>query len=194
MKYDLQGCINAYDMSAYFGKDDFLYFWKHDIEPLEVTYACFSQWYPSEFVVDGVRYNCAEQYMMAEKARVFGDERTREKILKTEDPERIKKLGREVKGFDANRWDKISEEVVLKGNLHKFGQNMKLFILLLNTGNMTLVEASPYDKIWGIGMTAEVADRYGYPHVWKGKNKLGFILMEVRDILRDIYEKLDLPC
>lgn len=192
MKYDLRGCICAFDMNAYFGKEDFLYFWKHDLD--EDIHACFSQWYPSVFVVDGVRYVCAEQYMMAEKARVFGDEATRARILATTEPDRIKKLGREVRNFDAERWETISEEVVLKGNLHKFGQDRRLLDILLGTGRKTLVEASPYDRIWGIGMTAEVADRHGYPHVWKGKNKLGFILMEVRDVLRDIYDQTVLPC
>lgn len=90
-----------------------------------------------------------------------------------------------MKNFDAERWCKASEEVVLKGNLHKFGQNKDLLDFLLETGRKTLVEASPYDKIWGIGMTEATAKRYGYPHVWKGENKLGFILMEVRDILRN---------
>lgn len=188
MKYDLARCKCAFDMDPYLGKDHFIYFWKHDKEPIDKTFACFSQWYPCDFVVDGVCYNCAEQYMMAEKARLFDDDVTREKILYASDPERIKKLGREVRNFDAQRWDSISEKVVLKGNLHKFGQNQILLDILLYTKGKTLVEASPYDKIWGIGMTADEADSFGYPHVWKGKNKLGFILMEVRDILRDIYE------
>lgn len=191
MKYDLQGCINAYDLDAWFGRDRFLFFWKHDTEDF---YACFSQWYPSDFVVDGVHYNCAEQYMMAEKARIFCDEKTREKILCTADPERIKKLGREVKNFNAERWDNLSEEVVLKGNLHKYGQNKDIMNILLDTGHKIFVEASPYDRIWGIGMTADVAYRHGCPRAWKGLNKLGFILTEVRDILRDIYVKIDLPC
>ena len=187
MKYDIGNCKAAFDMNPYFGKEDFLYFWKHDEEPIQKTYSCFSQWYPSVFVVDGVRYNCAEQYMMAEKARVFHDEETWQKILSSSDPEPIKKLGREVRNFVPEIWDRQSAEVVLKGNLHKFGQNKELLDILLGTGKKTLVEASPYDKIWGIGMTAEEADRHGYPHAWKGLNKLGFILMEVRDMLRDIY-------
>jgi len=188
MKYDLGKCICEFDMNPYIGKEDFVYFWKHETEPIEETFACFSQWYPSAFVVDGVSYICAEQYMMAEKAIVFNDKNTIEKILQATEPARIKKLGREVRNFVPEQWGKLSEEVVLKGNLHKFGQNRRLLGILLSTANKTLVEASPYDKIWGIGMTADIADRHGYPHAWKGQNKLGFILMEVRDILRDIYE------
>lgn len=185
MRYNLSACKLWFDSNPYTGPDDFIYFWKHDDDPGKVSKACFSQWYPSYFVVDGVAYNCAEQYMMAEKALFFGDIEIWKKIISSTDPDKIKKLGREVKNFDAGLWDKASEEVVLKGNLHKFGQNKELLDLLLETGKKTLAEASPYDKIWGIGMNEATAKRYGYPHVWKGENKLGFILMEVRDILRN---------
>lgn len=184
MKYNFPGLLMAFD-NAIISSEDFIYFWKHDEDPDKVTKACFSQWYPSIFVVDGIAYHCAEQYMMAEKARFFNDMEIWGKIITTTNPEKIKKLGREVSNFNAELWDKASIEVVKKGNLHKFGQNKELLEVLLATGKKTLAEASPYDKIWGIGMTEATAKRHGYPHVWKGENKLGFILMEVRDILRD---------
>ena len=182
--YTKADCMLAFDCNQ-ITNNDFVYFWKHDEEPGKVTKACFSQWYPSCFVVDGVAYNCAEQYMMAEKALFFDDEEIWKKIISASDPEKIKKLGREVRNFDAERWDKASEDVVLKGNLHKFGQNKELLDFLLSTERKTLVEASPYDRIWGIGMSEATAKRYGYPHVWKGENKLGFILMGVREIFRN---------
>ena len=186
-RYTRADCMLAFDSNPFFGANDFIYFWKHDEDPGKITKQCFSQWYPCSFVVDGIAYNCAEQYMMAEKALCFGDIEIWKKIINAREPDKIKKLGREVRNFDAALWDKASEEVVLKGNLHKFGQNKELSDLLLETGRKTLVEASPYDKIWGIGMNEATAKRYGYPHVWKGENKLGFILMEVREILKNNY-------
>lgn len=105
LKYTIGGLMLAVDSYFY---DDFIYFWKHDEEKGKITKACLSQWYPSTFIVDGVTYNCAEQYMMAEKARIFGDEVIRAKILATSDPSAIKKLGRLVSNFDAEVWDEGS--------------------------------------------------------------------------------------
>ena len=160
----------------------YLFFWGHHEKPNKVTKACFSQWYPCEFECEGIKYNCAEQYMMAEKARVFGDEETRKKILEAQEPDIIKQLGREVRNFDAEKWDSVSYDVVVKGNMCKFAQNIALWTFLHETEDIVLVEASPYDTIWGIGMKqaeAETAD----PRSWKGTNKLGFALMEVRATL-----------
>lgn len=180
LKYTIEGLTLAAD--AYF-YDDFLFFWKHEEKKGSITKACLSQWYPCEFVVDGIKYNCAEQYMMAEKARVFGDETTRKKILAASDPATIKKLGRDVSPFDAAVWNEKCIEVVYTGNLHKFGQNEPLKEFLLSTGKSTLAEASPFDKIWGIGKSEEEKD-VNNPHSWIGENRLGFILMEVRETLR----------
>ncbi len=179
LKYTRSGLMLAVDSFFY---DDFVYFWKHEEKKGKITKACLSQWYSSTFVVDGITYNCAEQYMMAEKARIFGDEAIRSKILESSDPSVIKKLGRLVPNFDAEVWNEKSIEVVYNGNLHKFSQNKKLKDFLLSTGNSTLVEASPYDKIWGVGKGEDEAD-INIPHFWKGENRLGFILMEVREIL-----------
>jgi len=187
MKYTLEGLKMAYDMWMFQKPDNFVYFWGHHEKGSGITKACFSQWYPCHFVIDGIRYNCAEQYMMAEKARIFRDEITRKKILQATEPDVIKQLGREVQNFDAETWDAQSGEVVIRGNLAKFGQNEGLLQVLFATEDKVLVEASPYDKIWGIGMKQSEAEK-AYPHIWKGTNKLGFALMEVRDMLNQ--EKL----
>ena len=146
-----------------------------------MTRACLSQWYPCRFEVDGIVYNCAEQYMMAEKARTFSDEETRRQILEATDPGVIKALGRKVQGFDAKIWAERSYEVVKRANLAKFAQNPALLAFLRWTAGKLLVEASPYDRTWGIGMRecAVASD----PHRWKGTNKLGFALTEVREML-----------
>ena len=179
MKYDLHSCIKRYDTGELL---EYVFFWGHHSKTGQVTKACFSQWFPCTFEVDGITYNCAEQYMMAEKARVFSDEEVFSKILATSNPKDIKALGREVKNFDAKKWAAVSKDIVVKGNLHKFAQNMDLFQFLHDTGNKVLVEASPYDTIWGIGMQ-ESETGITNPHNWKGLNQLGFALMEVRDDL-----------
>ena len=155
----------------------------HHGKPGKVTKACFSQWFSANFVVDDVVYSCAEQYMMAEKARVFGDEEIRQKILVSNDPKEIKALGLQVKNFDAETWSRVASDIVVKGNVQKFGQNPILCQFLLDTGKKILVEASPYDAIWGVGMQ-ESDVGVDNPDNWKGSNLLGFALMTVRDILR----------
>jgi len=161
---------------------DFVFFWSHRAPKGVVTKACFSQWYPCSFEVDGETYNCAEQYMMAEKARVFDDEEIRRRILSESDPDTIKQLGREVHNFDPEVWDQHKFDVVVRGNLAKFGQNPDLKSFLKNTGSRILVEASPYDRIWGIGMR-EGQEGCTNPEKWFGTNLLGFALMVVRDSL-----------
>jgi len=148
----------------------------------KVTNSCFSQFYQCEFIVDGQRYNCAEQFMMAEKARAFGDEKTLEKILAAKSPANIKALGRRVRPFDAKMWATIAENVVLVGNFAKFAQNKELKDHLMATGDAILAEASPTDRIWGIGLAKSDA-RASNHKSWKGKNLLGFALMSVREAL-----------
>jgi ribA/ribD-fused uncharacterized protein len=143
----------------------------------------YSQWTESRFVVDGVEYGCAEQFMMAEKARLFGDQETLRKVLATSSPRAQKALGRKVAGFDAARWDAVKEEVVVRGNLAKFGQDPVRRAALLATGQKTLVEASPYDAIWGIGLRADHPKAL-VPAEWRGLNLLGKALERVRAQLR----------
>jgi len=144
---------------------------------------CLCQWEASPFSVDNITYPTAEHWMMAEKAREFSDYEMLERILAAPDPATAKKLGRRVAGFSTSRWDDISFDVVYHGNVWKFEQNPKLREYLLGTGDAVLVEASPYDTIWGIGLTEDdpgVCD----PTKWQGQNRLGFVLMKVRQYFR----------
>jgi ribA/ribD-fused uncharacterized protein len=142
-----------------------------------------SNWHAAEFTLEGVTYGCVEQHMMAEKARLFGDGATLEKILAATTPREQKALGRKVTPFDEARWSAVSREVVYQGNLAKYTQNEDLAELLLATGELVIVEASPLDKIWGIGMAAEDPHATN-PAKWRGKNWLGEVLVRVRATLR----------
>lgn len=179
MKYNIEQLRKRQDWS----QEDFVFFWSHTEKPGRVTKACLSQWYPGEFEVDGQVYNCAEQYMMAEKARLFGDEEIRQQILAETGPKNIKWLGHKVRNYDEATWSEVRYNVVLKGNIHKFAQDIKLRQFLHGTEDKILVEASPYDQIWGIGMDERHADAI-HPGKWLGTNLLGFALMEVRSTLR----------
>jgi hypothetical protein len=141
-----------------------------------------SQWWPVTFTVDGVSYPSAEHWMMAGKARLFGDEEGLAAVLRAASPGAVKAAGRKVCGFDEERWAAACYDIVVAGNLAKFGQHPDLRDFLLSTGEKVLVEASPYDRIWGIGMAATNAD-VERPSAWRGLNLLGFALMEVRERL-----------
>jgi ribA/ribD-fused uncharacterized protein len=143
----------------------------------------FGQWTTSPFTVDGVAYTCAEQFMMAEKARLFGDEATRAKILATDSPREHKALGRQVADFVAEIWDAECLGIVVAGNLAKFSQNPEMKAALLATGDKLLVEASPLDRIWGVGLRADDPRIHDQAR-WRGKNLLGEALMRVRAELR----------
>jgi hypothetical protein len=149
------------------------------LAPSSVTKACLSQWYPAPFEVGGVTYATAEHYMMAEKARLFRDMAAAERVLSTWRPDAAKRLGREVGGFDEETWAKHRFEIVVSGNTAKFEQHPELAAFLLDTGEKVLVEASPKDRIWGIGMAEDHPD-VRRPTEWRGQNLLGFALMQVR--------------
>lgn len=144
----------------------------------------FSQWHPSTFEVDDVIYNCAEQFMMASKAKLFKDEDTFERIMDEDHPREQKKLGRLVKNFDSERWNNVARDIVYEGNYAKFTQNPDLLDKLLVTRETTLVEASPYDCVWGIGM-AEGDEGIGDRDNWRGTNWLGEVLTGLREDLID---------
>lgn len=164
---------------------NFVYFWGHK----NGEYNYLSQWYHAPFVVNDVVYSCNEQFMMAQKAMLFKDTETLKRIMEETDPSAIKKLGREVKNFDARLWDAAKEAIVYRANYEKFHQNIDLGFKLLDfPENTVFVEASPYDKIWGIGMREDDA-RQVKPSQWKGKNLLGFILTEVKKDLQNKYPK-----
>ena len=161
----------------------YLFFWGHQQKNiLTIDKSCLSQWFPSEFIIDNYIYPTAEHFMMAEKARLFHDNKILEKILVSKTPKEAKKLGRKVSKFEKKKWENRAFEIVVKGNLEKFSQNKSLEKFLINTSPNILVEASPYDEIWGIGIM-ENDTKAKSPLTWKGKNSLGFALMEVRDLL-----------
>ncbi len=165
------------------GKFKYLFFWGHT-QPKDgsIDKSCLSQWYPAPFKIDNVLYHTAEHYMMAEKARLFEDETVLTEIIKTKSPANAKKLGRSVQRFDPKKWNDHCTQIVVDGNFAKFSQNEPLKQFLVTTGDRVLVEASPRDKIWGIGMGQDdplVHD----PNNWKGSNLLGFALMQVRTLL-----------
>ncbi|MBI3633037.1 MAG: NADAR family protein [Candidatus Vogelbacteria bacterium] len=142
-----------------------------------------SQWHSSEFALDGLAFKWAEQWMMYKKAEIFGDTETMKKVLRAESPKECKQLGRQVCGFISSEWDKVSRDIVYEGNIAKFSQNVELKKQLLDTGDAMLVEASPYDKKWGIGLAAS-DPRAKDPSRWLGTNWLGEVLMRVRTELR----------
>ena len=160
----------------------FLFFWGHQKYD-SVTKSCFSQWYASSFEVDGVRYQNAEQFMMAQKALLFKDFEIYNQIIFSSKPGKVKELGRQVRNFDQQIWESNRFDIVVRGNYHKFSQNEELSTFLINTKDRILVEASPVDTIWGIGL-AQDEERALDPNHWKGLNLLGYALMEVRDQLK----------
>lgn len=176
----LRACVAAGERFAY------LCFWGHrpraDGAP---SASCFSQWFASPFTVDGVRYATAEHWMMAGKARLFDDDVALAKVLANDDPAAAKAAGRGVRGFDEARWLAQRFDLVVEGNLAKFSQHPSLRRFLLSTGDQVLVEASPVDAIWGIGL-ATTDPRATEPAQWRGLNLLGFALMVVRERLAAI--------
>jgi len=157
-------------------KEQYVYFWT-----TKGKYGCFSQWYISSFKDrDGVKYNCCEQYMMASKAKLFNDEQAYRAIMDSKTPKKIKDIGRQVKNFDETIWKKKRAKIVLIANIYKFTQNKKLQNILVSTCGSIIAEASPYDKIYGIGMRSH---KGLVKSDWKGKNILGNVLMKVRTFI-----------
>jgi ribA/ribD-fused uncharacterized protein len=169
------GATKEKDVEDVVVHDNMILFWKAP--------SCYCQWTPCAFTVNDVTYNCTEQYMMAEKARLFGDEEALEKIMKTTSPSSQKSYGRKVLRFDDEVWSKNCMRIVEEGNYAKFSQNPKFKEELLASGTKILAEASPYDKVWGIGLSAYSPLAYD-KKTWKGRNMLGTALMNVRDRLR----------
>ena len=143
----------------------------------------FSQWYHSPMTIDGVQYNCAEQYMMAQKARVFQDGYALCSIMESDSPSEQKAIGRGVKGFNQPVWDSVSRAVVMRASLAKFTSSERLLDQLMDTTGRLLVEASPTDVIWGIGL-AENDPRCHDREQWRGTNWLGQVLTDLREHLR----------
>jgi ribA/ribD-fused uncharacterized protein len=158
---------------------EFVFFWRHTPVGPEIDRRCLSQWSPHGFVVGDTTYATAEHFMMAEKARIFGDEEVRQQILRATTPKTVKALGRKVRNFDEATWREQRFDVVLRGSKAKFSSDAKLREYLLSTASAVLVEASPLDRVWGIGVAEDHADAT-HPSKWRGLNLLGFALMEAR--------------
>lgn len=183
IKYNVRWLIDNYDRGEAL---KYIFFWGHsNIQGEGLGKYVFSQWYPSPFTIDNIVYKTAEHWMMAQKARLFDDLPIFEKILNADKPGEVKELGRQIKGFDETIWNENKSEIVRTGNIHKFRTNPELKQFLLNTGDRIIVEASPNDTIWGIGLSQD-SKGVENPHTWRGQNLLGFSLMEVRDFLRII--------
>ncbi len=161
----------------------YVFFWKPTpSSDGRITETCLSQWWMCNFTVQGIQYSCAEQYMMAEKARLFHDNKMWNRIMSANQPKEMKAYGRAVQNFNQAVWEASCYALVKEGNLAKFSQNLDLWEYLKTTQKRILVEASPRDRIWGIGMERNNPDAIN-PLKWRGKNLLGFVLTEVRDIL-----------
>ena len=178
--YSLEWLISKFDNGETL---KFLFFWGHsNTLNQQVGKFCFSQWYELPFKVDGIIYKTAEHWMMANKALLFDDLQTYHKIIAVNSPAEAKELGRQVLGFDEMVWGGARYDIVVKGNIHKFNQHPLFAEFLINTKERVLVEASPIDKIWGIGLSKD-AEQIDNPYFWSGLNLLGFALMEARDFL-----------
>ncbi|WP_329569832.1 NADAR family protein [Streptomyces sp. NBC_01361] len=176
----------------------YLHFWGHTPRADgTVGASCLSQWWVAPFTVDGVEYATAEHWMMAAKARLFGDAEAERRAVGAAHPSQAKKAGRLVRGFDEDVWARERFGIVVEGSVHKFAAHADLREFLLGTGERSemgvppaegwgsvLVEASPLDRVWGIGLAAD-AEAAGDPRRWRGPNLLGFALMAARERLAD---------
>jgi len=159
--------------------DNFIFFW-HLGERNEK----FHNWYHSDFTLEGIKYCCVEQYMMAKKALMFSDLESYTRIMNSSNPEQIKAFGRLVKNFKPEIWDSAKDEVVYNACYAKFSQNEELKKLLISTEGCTIAEASPDDAIWGIGLAEDHPDAKD-PGKWPGEGRLGTIIEKVRRKLAD---------
>lgn len=150
-----------------------IYFWG--------TY--LSNWFKCSFKDNDYQYSSSEAYLMVHKALLFNDKESAESVLKTNNPKKQKALGRKVKGFNEAIWNQNKFKIMVNGLMLKFEQNPELKKKLLETGNKIIVEGSPYDKIWGVGLHYEDELILNEKN-WKGENLLGKALMEVRNVLK----------
>jgi len=165
------------------GAAKFLFFWGHTPKHEGVIDAsCLSQWFPRGFEIDGVRYRTAEHWMMASKARLFGDRVALSRIVSSRTPAEAKEIGRTVRDYDDDVWERARFDAVVRGNVAKFGQHSDLGRFLAATSDRVLVEASPRDCVWGIGLGAKDPLARD-PARWRGRNLLGFALMQAREEL-----------
>ena len=152
---------------------------------LEEPYGFLSNWYPSDIAVDGKRFSSTEQYIMYKKCMILGDEAAAKQVMATDDPEQQQAIGRSARNYHNTVWDGICQVVAMRGLLAKFSQHDDLRRKLLETGDAYLVECARSDHRWACGIGLYDDDRRDIDR-WKGKNILGFALMEVRQALINI--------
>ncbi len=182
MRYSREQLIEQIQQGQEF---EYLLFYGHKASADgSVTSSCCSQWFLAPFEIDGIVYPTAEHYMMAEKARLFDDQDMLTNILESKTPKEAKAFGRKVQNFDEKVWQKHCSDIVVKANQAKFRANPDFADWLVATAPKIIVEASMWDRIWGIGMVASAPGARD-PQKWKGLNLLGFALMEVRDLLTE---------
>jgi ribA/ribD-fused uncharacterized protein len=155
-----------------FETNEYEFFWSND--------SPYSQWHKANFKLNNTEYSSAEQFMMAKKAELFGDEEIKKQILSTTNVRKQKELGRQVKNFDESKWNENKIKIVYIANNLKFNQNEELKAELLETQGKYIVEASPVDAIWGIGVAPEDPKRFNRAK-WRGQNLLGKILTQLRE-------------
>lgn len=160
----------------------FLYFWGHENSRSSINKSCLSQWYSSAFEDNSTVFKTAEHYMMYHKAIYFGESVIANKILESKSPGEAKNLGRTIGSFIDSEWELVRFQIVVHGNFLKFTQNPELGRFLINTNERVLVEASPIDLIWGVGLSVD-DERINDVKQWKGDNLLGYALMKVRNLL-----------
>jgi len=146
-------------------------------------YGFLSNWYLSDFQIDGITFTSMEQYMMYKKAICFKDENIAKQILTEKNVAKIKELGRLVSDYDEHIWNGVRQIIIYEGLLAKFSQNEFLKSRLLDTKNSILAECAVKDRIWGIGLSMTDPKRL-MPTEWQGQNLLGYALMLVRDRLK----------
>lgn len=159
-------------------QDDFVFFCKTGD-----ANGYLSNWHFARFEIDGIGYWTVEHYMMYQKAMLMGDNKTAQEVLLAVSPAIVKAFGRRVKNFSAELWNEKKFEIVLQGNLAKFRAHPHLLKMLLATGDRIIAEAADYDRVWGIGLSAN-DPRAQDQTQWRGENLLGKVLMAVRNQLR----------
>ncbi len=160
---------------------EYLFFYGHKSTE---RFGCFSNFFSSNFTVDGKNYNCSEQYFMKKKQEMFDptNNELANNIMNTTSPFDIKKFGRQVKNYNDDRWNQARYEIMVEALVAKFSQNPELSKILLSTGNKKVCETTSKDVIWAIGLDMDDPNRFDETK-WKGQNLLGKALMEVRDKL-----------
>ncbi len=153
----------------------------------EEPHGYLSNWYPSPFDLDGMRFTSTEQYIMYRKCMAFGDEKSAAAVMTTNDPAKQQEIGRYAENYIDSAWKAMRQSVATVGLLEKFRQNEELRNKQLDTGDAYLVECAHLDKAWACGRGLDENERFD-ASLWTGSNILGFALMEVRNMIRSEYD------